>query len=55
MITLIKKIIMKEKEGKRQGKIRHVDESRTLDLSNISILPLGHESSLAFTVQKAFI
>ena len=29
MITVIKKIMIKEKEGKRQGKITHVDETRT--------------------------
>ena len=32
MITVIKKIIIKEKEGKRQGKIMHVVETRSWDL-----------------------
>ena len=29
MITVIKKIVIKEKEGKRQGKKRMSDETRT--------------------------
>ena len=29
MITVIKKIIIKEKEGKRQGKTTHGDETPT--------------------------
>ena len=53
MITVIKKIVIKEKEGKRQGKKRMSDETRTWDLC--PDLPLGHEDSLAFTLQKAFI
>ena len=51
-----KKIVIKEKEGKRQGKKRMSDETRTWDLSpDYTDLPLGHEDSLAFTLQKAFI
>ena len=50
MITGIKTIIIKEKEGKRQGKITHVDETRTWELSSyIMVVPLGHEGSLALT------
>ena len=34
----------------------HVDETQTWDLcSTITVLPLGREGSLAFTLQKAFI
>ena len=56
MITVIKKIMIKEKEGKRQGKITHVDESRTWDLcSDTTVLPLGHEGCPAHIMQKALI
>ena len=55
MITVIKKIIIKEKEGKRQGKITHVVETRTWDLcSNATVFPPGHEGCPAYTLQKAF-
>ena len=54
MITVIKKIIIiKEKEGKRQGKKRIIDETQTWDLcSNVTVLPLGREGSLALVLQK---
>ena len=57
MITVIKKIIIKEKEGKRQRKKkkRLFDETRSWDLcSNNTVSPLGHEGSLAFTLLKAY-
>ena len=51
MITVIKKIIIiKEKEGKRQGKKCMWAEYQTWDLSsNIMVLPQSHEGSLALT------
>ena len=62
MITVIKKIMIKEKEGKRQGKITHVDETRTWDLCsdttvvpNPLVVPLGHEGCPACNPQKALI
>ena len=56
MITVIKKIMIKEKEGKRQGKITHVDETRTWDLcSDSTDVPLGHEGCPACILQKTLI
>ena len=56
MITVIKKIIVKEKEGKRQGKKRIFDETRTWKVcSNVTVLPLGYEGSLSSLQQKALI
>ena len=55
MITVIKKIIIKEKEGKRQGKKQSMsDETPTWDLHpNITVLPQGHDGSLTLILQKA--
>ena len=48
--------MIKEKEGKRQGKKRLFDEARSRDLCPIiMVLPLGHEGSHALTLQKALI
>ena len=56
MITVIKKIIVKEKEGKRQGKKRILDETRTWKVcSNVTVLPLGNEGSLASIQEKALV
>ena len=56
MITVIKKIIIKGKEGKRQGKKRISDEDRTWDLYlNIAVLPQVHEGHLILTLQKGLI
>ena len=57
MITVLKKmIIIKKKEGKRQGKKRTSDETRTWDLYlNIKVLSQGHEGYLTLTLQKALI
>ena len=56
MITVIKEIIIKGKEGKRQGKKRISDQDRTWDLYlNIAVLPQGHEGSHTLTLQKALI
>ena len=52
MITVIKKIVIKEKEANK----RMSAETRTWDLCpDDTDLPLGHEGSLAFTLQKALI
>ena len=47
---------MKKKE-KDKDKKRMSDETRTWDLcsNKFTDLPLGHEGSLAFTLQKALI
>ena len=56
MITVIKKIIIKEKEGKRQGKKRISDEHQTWDLYlNIAVLPQVHDGYLILTLQKGLI
>ena len=56
MITVIKEIIIKGKEGKRQGKKRISDEDRTWDLYlNLAGLPQVHEGYLILTLQKGLI
>ena len=56
MITVTKEIIIKGKEGKRQGKKRISDQDRTWDLYlNIAVLPQVHEGYLILTLQKGLI